>query len=427
MSFHFLHQNTPLTVGIEWEFLVEGAKGKEPGKSHKTLAEGLRDTTSLPLAILCWHTPQERCPACNNNAVDRLEVVLQFSQYSLSLISPSRATTHFGGYGDGFHTMDPLRYFHIKDEDLATHIAGSQKTWQPVEITSPVLSTTEVSAGLPQIQELMGGLQRIEQAVAINHDCGLHVHMGYASGMTLLRAKRVVSLILALEPTLLQPLVSPLRRADAPGTWLTTDSHLWPRSWGTGIALPGLATPTPVPMNAEFATNIGLSRELVEQCWRGCGRPGLFSALGRTWSCETMYELEQLLMRRAGGRSQAALRLRCGSNLAQLEGTTPSPSTIEFRHLQMTFDPILMHNWILILSAMVKAGLEDTKTFSQFFRGILSTLDEAKQTLGGKTWVLLLSKLGLDEQVPFWLDLVDRGYGAASFVGTENGILAKEK
>lgn len=405
-------------MGIEVEFLVEG---RSPEAALRALAEGLREHTKLPLAVICLHGKWEKCPACEGLTDEvRHTIILPDGPKLLNVISPHCMDVDMSKHAKSNQDFDFLNYFHIMEEHLMLGVGDIQKSWQSIEVTTPVLTSQDVKAGLPQIKELIGGLKQIVPAVGINGDCGLHVHLGYAATMTLLKAKRVVSLVLLLEMTLLDPLVSPDRRGGLWRSRLSADAQIYGKA---GDSLLSLAA-----QSSNFRAHIPAFNRVGANRWNSRNPEKLYAALVRTWNCRSLYHLQRLMMDATGATSGAALCIRWDDDLAQIDGTAGSTTTVEFRYLQMTFDPVLVHKWVTILSAIMKLGLQEAGTFKLSFQRLLTTLDFAEKVGQEYVWADILHELGLGSQIPFWQALIENAYEKGlKFVGTKDGLLRRDE
>lgn len=433
------HARTPkaLTLGLELEFLMEepdwpGVEGiSKEHAGFRRLAEALKSHTVLPIAKVCSHASWMMCLACEG-LPDRYRVRTNIAGHSclLNVFSPHWMDAGVEKIPDLHEDIDPLRYFHIVEEEvfreppLKEGLTGIPSEWMSAEITSPVLTSRDVDAGLPQIRQLITGLRDTNIPMGINTDCGLHVHVGFGEGMTLVHAQRAISLAILLEMPLFDLLLSPERRERYERSRLSTNSLIYREEEDT------LMDP---PQHSDvFRAHIP-SRDLFHaNRWNGGNPDRLYTALVRAFECSTMRELSRLLWKATGTRSGTALCFRKGhdddapdAHDGMQAGTVPSLSTVEFRYFGMTFDTTIIHEWVVVLSAVMGLAREDGATFKRSFHRLLTMIDYAEDRGFNDPWVYLLEELGLAERIPFWRDLLAKYEAGVFFVGTDGGFLRR--
>jgi hypothetical protein len=427
-----------LTVGLEFEFLMETPDWpalEEESKEHagfRRLADALKSHTILPIAKVCDHPSWIICLGCES-LPDRYRVETQIAGFSslFNVFSPHWMDAGLDKDPELRHDIDPLRYFHIIEEEnfreqpLAEGLTGIPADWMSAEITSPVLTSRDVDAGLPQIKHLMEGFRKADIPMGINTDCGLHVHIGFGDGMTLIHAQKAISLAILLEMPLFDLLVSPERRAGYAGSGLSTHSLIYSEEEDS------LANPS--EHSDVFHAHIP-SRDLFHaNRWNSRNPDRLYSALVRTFACNTTTKLRALLLKPIGSRTGTALCLRTGheddTSDAYYEmqaGIVPSPSTVEFRYFQMTFDVTMVHEWVVVLSAVMRIAQQDDAIFKRSFHRLLTMIDYAEDHGFNDPWVDLLDELGLAGRIPFWRDLLAKYEAGVVFVGTDGGFLQRD-
>lgn len=187
---------TPLPDSYRmWRFLSPSAA------SRFNMADLLAKQTSLPIAAQCSHPSDDKCTIC--------AIVPKESQFSGDCVLQFPETL-------SSEECVPECCFIFKGEFLEfTHPLSYQRGWDGVEITTPVFHAGELDDGLDTMKTALTNLRQLGLEISADDSCGMHVHVGVETGMTILLAQKITTLVILLETTLLLRLVAPPRWKSA--------------------------------------------------------------------------------------------------------------------------------------------------------------------------------------------------------------------
>ncbi|KAG7431047.1 hypothetical protein Forpi1262_v007318 [Fusarium oxysporum f. sp. raphani] len=341
---------TPLPDSYRmWRFISPSAA------SRFNMADLLAKRTSLPIAAQCCHPPDDRCTICATVPKDNQfsgDCVLQFPE-----ILPCGEIVS-------------ERCFIFKTEFLELdHPLSKERMWDGVEITTPVFhSDSWIFKSL------------------------LMIHAGCMSTLVL------------KQNTLLLRLVAPPR-------------------WKSGFSMP-------ICENSSLAMDMDLHKPLEDPTtlnqhvpcmdamkpgkWNNWYPQHIYKMLYGVWSSTILADLSLRLKKARVHRCGFAMSLRdhnvsVSDRGENLEG---SPTTVEFRYSQMTFDHELLRNWTEILARIVVIAQADAEEFKSCVGKIISINGrDDKDVWKG----LMMDILGLGHRVPQWEEQLKR-FEKAGFV-----------
>ncbi|KAI7770904.1 hypothetical protein LZL87_004691 [Fusarium oxysporum] len=363
---------TPLPESYRmWRFISPSAA------SRFNMADLLAKRTSLPIAAQCCHPPDDRCTICATVPKENQfsgDCVLQFPE----ILS----------YGE----IVSERCFIFKTEFLElAHPLSKARMWDGVEVTTPVFHSGELDSGLATMNTALTNLRQLGLQISADDSCGMHVHVGVETGMTILLAQKITTLVVLLENTLLLRLVAPPR-------------------WKSGFSMP-------ICENSSLAMDMDLHKPLEDPnalnqhvpCmdtmkpgkWNNWYPKHIYKMLYGVWGSTILADLSLRLKKARVHRCGFAMSLRdhnvsVSDRGENLEG---SPTTVEFRYSQMTFDHELLRNWTEILARIVVIAQSDAEEFKRCVEKIISINGrDDKDVWKG----LMTDVLGLGHRVPQW-------------------------
>lgn len=132
--------------------------------------------------------------------------------------------------------------------------------------------------------------------------------------------------------------------------------------------------------------------------------------------------LTQSLCDHYGQRCGFAICLRLLPDFDSDEGT---PSTFEFRYLQMTFDIDLIQKWTAIISTILQVSAGPLDTYKCLLDDIVHILHTGEVQRSDTVWREMLDVLGLAHDIPFWEAQLEKYEQGEEMSLVEDGILQK--
>lgn len=384
-----------VTFGIEFEFMSPCPESKRlwrqtaPAAAARVhIAELMSKDTDLPVACKCTHEEEATCPNCHEIPKDMMEGDIRILSPRVGTIKPSAQL--------------PTDYFFFQFEALTPYgQINSGRRWPGVEMSTPAFKHSELSSGLPSVKCAISALRNMDAQITADDSCGLHVHVGIESGMTCLVVKKVVSLIMLLEGALILPLCAPSRLESEAARPISQVSNL------AGARKRFRLSKAPGPEEQEPMDLYVPPLEVMQPgAWHCETVPELRRILEEIWACESLQELAIGIQQGMHGRAGLAISLRDHDGKSRpywyQENMEDSPSTVEFRYSQMSFDMLYIRNWVRLLCRVVEIAQLKPEEYKQCLVGVFEQLDPSK-TWEEPVWQRLLKgPLQLDHQVWAW-------------------------
>jgi hypothetical protein len=362
-----------ITFGAELEFMTavpqhyRSSITSPAAAARYHIAKIFGDRTSFPTAVECNHDDGEVCTACFELPKHK---VIQGTAY----INPGLKT----------------ECFLFKSEHLFFRNKINQdRLWPGVEMCTPVFKERELDSGLPTMKTAFKTLRNSGIDISADQSCGLHVHVGVTYGMDLHFAKKVSTLVVLLENSLLLPLVAQYRAA---GTYAQPVSKESAAAYLDGV---------PSAAFRAFEKHVPEESTFYPGTWNRHDPNSFFKMLQIIWSAADLRTLSRSLRARKITRCGMAICLRKHNGDrpsyfdTDFEGT---PSTFEFRYSQMTFDHVTLRNWVEVVTRIVSLAQADEGEYKSFTEMIVGVNHEA----GADAWKILLTRFGLGERIPEW-------------------------
>ncbi|KAF5022114.1 hypothetical protein F66182_5833 [Fusarium sp. NRRL 66182] len=386
-----------ITFGVELEFMTPCPSNKHiwrfscPSAAARiNIAERLARSLAVPIACECQHDPDKKCAVCD-------QIPERYLYGGTRILSFPTAVPNGTMLRDCCFLFKP-EFIDRRDE------LSLQRCWPPVEISSPIFHSGELHAGLPTMGAVLSSIRTMGLNITADSGCGMHVHVGVEKGMTLLLAKKISTLVVLLETNLLLPLVAPTR---------------WNNEYAMPVSERSDAATDPVPQHVDTTL---LDQHLPPMdfmqpgTWNNNNVERIYGMLKNVWSAHSLPNLSQQLRRDGIHRCGFTLALRTHQGKANegifTENFENSPSTVEFRYSQMTFDNVLLRNWTEIVARIVVLAQADADEYKERVKSILQLIYEAESD-GKAAWKLLMRYiLKLQHRVPEWeaqLDKFKRG------------------
>lgn len=346
----------------------------------------LAKRTKLPIAGRCFckgKNNEHLCTGCSSVIDGHRHVANKMTVFQ----NPAK---------DGKLSQNPYAYYLIVNESCAP--AG--RNMIGLEITTPVRGTKEIIAKLPEIQQIVGTLSRMDCKIQCGDSTGLHVHVG-ADKLSLRLAQKVTTLVAILELPFLQAM-QPLSRRKS------RFDHASP------IVVDSLIIRKPALLGETWKLRAAYKAEkkLVEAhvpretlkgnpFWDVRGKE-ISKLIHFVWTAKTLPKLQEALCRNGKERLGLALALR---------GDAPhenSASTVEFRYSSMTFHTAYIYVWIRIVTRIVEISRMDTAAYATKVRAIMLSLQRWTEGAPEMCFANLLRALGFvdDAQVKEWTSLM---------------------
>ncbi|KAJ4269897.1 hypothetical protein NW762_001566 [Fusarium torreyae] len=375
-----------ITFGVELEFMTPCPNNKRlwrtlapAAAARLNIAELLAKATSFPIACECVHDTGSTCAICYQ--------VPQRYLYGHTRVLKFPTVVPNG-------TMLQSCCFLFKPEFLErANELTLQRNWPGVEISTPIFHSGELRSDLPIMNSALSNIRQMGLDITADDSCGMHIHVGVEGGMTLLLAQKITTLVMLLENTLLLRLVAPTRWNNnyaqpvcessqaATGPWIMGDTKLFEKH------VPPMSAMQPGKWN----------KNDVEHYY------GMF---GTVWSAQSLRRLAREVRPRGAQRCAFTLALRGQDGKPNgtmfRDNLEHSPSTVEFRYSQMTFDHELLRNWTEVVARIVVLAQADADKFKKCVELIMQLHYEAEVD-GKSAWKLLLKYiLKLEHRIPEW-------------------------
>ncbi|KFA67260.1 hypothetical protein S40285_06713 [Stachybotrys chlorohalonatus IBT 40285] len=401
--------------GVELEFIVQSSLPNDLTITHnmdhannrKSVALQLGRITGLPFACQCKHGFFDNfCSIC-------IDVPNDLRLPSGCVIWPPRAI-------HGSWSQAQYHYYYVQWESLLSeNVEENRATRKGMEISTPIYDNNALTAGLPQLTQVVKALPCVDRKIICDSTCGLHVHVGLKQGMTLLLAKKMVTLVMLLERCLIQPLL-PASRAGSMWALLICD-HAYLNQQGNSC----LTAADLIKQLPDFRVHVPLTPTDMEPGgWNNHHPEKFFKDLLSMWRTENLDALRAGLLRNSIAKLGFVLCARTAPDTSKLEG---SPSTFEFRYPQMNFDMPFIRRWVEIFCRLGTIANLDAVPYRRMLSVIVAVLNQLSTTRT-PPWELLLRALGLGHQVPGWQDQVRKHHSGINVSHVDrDGVLQPQE
>ncbi|CAJ0549695.1 Ff.00g033080.m01.CDS01 [Fusarium sp. VM40] len=381
-----------ITFGVELELSTPCPSTKRlfsaiaPASAARlNMAELLAKNTSFPVACACTHSMEKRCPVCET--IPEEDMVVDGGRDAGILTFPAVAPCR--------SVLNHCFLFKPEYLDRET-VLSLQRQWPGVEICTPVFGAGELASGLVTMKTLLSNIRNMGLDITADQSCGMHVHVGVESGMTLLLAQKISTLVVLLENSLLLRLVAPSR-------WVS--KHCMPVCEDSQGARQGVSNGD-LRNDSLFDQHVPPMTTMQPAEWNDNGSERYYRLLRAIWQANTLASLSLAIRKKDRTRCAFTLCLRCEkpwqdpvNGYDMYHGT---PSTVEFRYSQMTFDHELLRNWTEIVTRIVVLAQADAATFKKIAASIIQ-INYAAEVQGKAAWKSLMRDvLGLEHRVGEW-------------------------
>ena len=363
----------PITWGVEFEFAFPDAfhgRGNQATRefpdqaSLRALALYMHNQLDIPVAAGCM---------CDNE--DTLSLFCSATSDNLHM-DGSMALFRAPPRERPFKVSREALFFFLSTDAVVDQDADSN--WEGLEISSPARGLNELQRGMPEVRGLIRGLSHWNAGIALTDYCGLHIHVGTQSGLTLELVKRVFTLGILLEEELLIRLVSPDRQENKFFTPLTHTSRMAQYAKSkpsndspvcTGILPPGHE-------NGRFWSISGhLVGHVLVTLWQAPDLDTLTSGL-----YSPLPGIKSSLYLALRSRSDSSLAASSGSDDSADDGWCPARCSIEFRYPQMTFDADYIQMWVEMATRIMEVAEQtEDSTYQRVVSNILQVLDRVEE------------------------------------------------
>ncbi|KAL7946167.1 hypothetical protein V8C42DRAFT_357699 [Trichoderma barbatum] len=405
-----------VTFAIEVEGLVHHdrnghAENESEVATRRELAlEIAKNNPSLPVAALCHHNPHSTCDICVDAPVGSRHSIVRVFNPAYPVSKPEGNLEN--------------QYFVVKSEDLFVPDGVSADGF---EITSPILDDEELKAGIPQISKVISTLRNSRLTISADYDCGFHIHAGVKTGMTVMIAKRALTLIVLAEKTLFTKLSSPTRVNESEAF-----SHIIEKSRFATFANSEDSCTTENKASQHLLEHFPIRLSQLKSAeWNDNNPTKWYTILNYIWLTDKMWDLSGHLRDMDGVRTGLALcirdkngnipfrdaekELRDGiskpgdtDGLGEPDEYEGCPSTIEFRYPPMSFDIQFIRSWTEISCKIVEIATRDTLAFRKVTELLYQELQKEEEGNELQKWARLLTALELEHQISFWKEQLER-------------------
>lgn len=399
-----------ITFGWELELIVHLQEGETDSAGLQTvrlreLALSLkRQAPGLPIAAECAHHENSTCCICK-------DAPPEFRSYALRVFTP--ATPLFTPESNSENL-----YFHVKREMLSVpENKFGKRIAHGFEITSPILDNHELKSGFAKTWQIVSALRNSDLSISAHKRCGLHIHVGVKTGMTLSIAKKAVTLVMLLEQPLFAAFSSTARAEDP--TWFNYIGDKSCFAIDAEDAVRHCYSITKDNTAADLLKHLPIRPSQIKPAmWNHYSAYKWYLTLDYIWKIPNTWRLFTGLLTDIGSKTSLAIctRTKDGKSIGEwdvmgcdgtdrLEG---SQTTIEFRYPPMSFDTEFIKNWVEISCRIVAIATHDTPFFSQVAAGLLHELQRDEKPSDLPKWARLLIALGLSHQIAFWTQQLRR-------------------
>lgn len=383
-----------LTFGVELEFMSPCPPTRHlwvrrgvTAAARMNVAQQMVELTPLPIACACTHADHETCAICDGTEDEM--------HGRIRILSPEYIDPRPG-------TQLESNYFLFKHEFLeGRSFVNSDRNWPGVEIASPIFQVGEFTAGLPTLSTAISALRNMEAEITADESCGLHVHVGLESGMSLLLAKKITTLVMVLEDTLLFDLVGTSRLTNE-----STDAiHL--ESLVSKEHIPPLDfAEDPTGSDKLMGAHIPPLEAIKPETWNEGDPEKFYDMLTKIWSSKSLQRVSMLTKKETNTRGGFDISLRDHTGLSRSPGCDGTlelgPTTVEFRYAQMSFDIPFIRNWIEVLFRIIQIADQNPDDFKQSLATIFELTAKANEEQK-PTWdTIMEGVLGLGDRIPEW-------------------------
>ncbi|KAF7542268.1 hypothetical protein G7Z17_g11731 [Cylindrodendrum hubeiense] len=385
-----------LTFGVELEFMSPCPPSRQlwvrrgiTAAARMNVAQQMAELTALPIACQCTHDPgHETCAICDGSESEIHDRI--------------RVLSHGEDFARRPGSQLEQNYFLFKHEHLdGRSYVNSNRDWPGVEISSPIFQAGEWSAGLPTLNTAISALREMDAEITADESCGLHVHIGVQGGMTILLAKKIITLVMILEDSLLFDLVGTSRLANENADAINLESIM-----AKGEIPAHDFAEDPTGSDNLMGAHVPPMEAMKPELWNQHDPERFYDMLTKVWSSKSLQRLSMLTKKESSSRGAFDIALRDHTGLPRppvCHGTFDGgPTTVEFRYAQMSFDIPFIRNWIEVLFHIVRIAHQSPGDF----KNSLATIFEltAKTAAENKlAWdAIMEGVLGLGDRIPEW-------------------------
>ncbi|KAM6521605.1 hypothetical protein FSOLCH5_006361 [Fusarium solani] len=297
-----------------------------------------------------------------------------------------------------------------------------------VSLIGPNFDLADVAAGLPELEAMLDALPYKGGDVIAEdfHHVELEVGIqgGIRNGAANILAKKMATLVMVLEESLLLKLVAPSRgrRIMHP---VSKESNVVKGPWPQGGAV-----------NSDYDSHVPPIAAMKPAAWNNRDPEHICRILSKVWSA-SQQELESILKMCVFNCDfyMVVKTPELPRNWAQLPTSDPvftRPVDREqgrtwfcFRHLKTTFEYTLLRNWVEVIARIVELALAGPDEYKRCLEAIFRIQHDADQ--GGVTWEQLMTHvLKLEHRIQDWRDQLARYERGEIIAGlSEDGLLPK--
>lgn len=279
----------------------------------------------------------------------------------------------------------------------------------------PRFDFADVAAGLPEFEAIIDALYHRHGIIAAEKDrytiVGIDVQADNKIDATNLLAKKIATLVMLLEKSLLVKLVAPSswpRKVNLVSEMSQAAHGPWPQGHVFSFE-----HASHVPMMAAMEPAEGNDRDLEL----------MYRKLAMIWSAPSLPKLQCVLRREA---SLSPEGLDCAFCLGEYDTNEPwTEIFFGFNYMQVTFDPALLQNWVEVIARITELALAGPDEYKRCLEAIFRI--QYKTDKDGVLWEQLMKHiLGLEHRIPDWRDQLARYEQGEVIAGVDpNGLLPK--
>ncbi|EEU40046.1 uncharacterized protein NECHADRAFT_75940 [Fusarium vanettenii 77-13-4] len=296
------------------------------------------------------------------------------------------------------------------DDDLKIKLSEGVSLWR-AQLRFPTFDSADVAAGLPEFEAIIDALHHRNGVIAVRKSCytTLDVNVTVEGDnkiyATNLFAKKIATLVMLLEKSLLVKLVAP---------------YSWPRKVGL-VSEMSKAAQGPWPQgdlfSSEYASHVPMMAAMEPATGNDRDLELMHRKLAMIWSAHSLRELECVLRQGC---------LNCAFYLRDIDNGGPwKLISGTFKYMQVTFDPALLRNWVEVIARITELALAGPDEYKRCLEAIFRI--QYKTNKDGVLWEQLMKHiLGLEHRIPDWRDQLARYEQGEVIAGVDpNGLLPK--
>lgn len=315
------------------------------------------------------------------------------------------------------------------DQDNCCHFLKRLKYGHDdtVSLVGPNFDLADVAAGLPELEAMLDALPYVGGDVTAKESHRVEIEVGIQGGIingaANLLAKKITTLVMVLEESLLLKLVAPSRgrRTVQPVSKDPNVTEGWcPQDGAVDFF--------------EYGSHVPPTEAIKPAAWNNRDPEHIHRILSRVWAA-SKEELESIL-ERSYLECNFHMEVKTPKRPRNWDDLPPRDPASRFdpeqgrawfcfSYLQTTFEYTLLRNWVEVIARIVELALAGPDEYKRCLEAIFRIQHAADQ--GGVVWEQLMTHvLKLEHRIQDWRDQLARYERGEIIAGlSEDGLLLK--